>query len=154
MLSIGVMALVGCGGDSDTATSKAPVAETPPPPSKAEFIRQANVACEQARAGLAARVASFERRRAGRKPEPLADMVHFIFLPTVEAQVYGIEQVGVPSGQAKQVSDMLDAERDAIDRVAVVPRVASIATAEKQFGEPNRLFKAYDLNSCVIDDSR
>jgi hypothetical protein len=155
-LSIAGVVAAGCGGGGDAATGTAASTATSNPttvktPTKAEFLAQANAACRKVRTGLAQRVARFERGGEGGKTEPLADAVHFVFLPTIEAQVFEIEKLGAPAGQAEQINHLLDAERDAIDRVAVKPRVASVAIAEKQFGEPNRLFKAYGLSACATD---
>jgi hypothetical protein len=145
-ISIAIVAL-GCGGGSDQAS-------TTSPPSKAEFVKQANAACERARAGLGKRVSDFERQRAGRKPEPGADMVHFIYLPTMEAQIFMIEELGVPRGEEKWIDALLDAERFGVDAVAVKPRVPSMAAAEREFAKADNLFLAYGLDSCVTDSRK
>jgi hypothetical protein len=136
------MVAVGCGGDSDDAADNAP-------PSKAEFVKQANAVCERERAGLMERVAEFERRRAGRRPEPGADVVHFVYLPTIEAQIFRIEELDVPRGEQTRIDTLLDAERFALDAVAVMPRVPSIAVAERNFAEADKQLRAYGLSSCA-----
>jgi hypothetical protein len=144
-----VVTSVGCGGgDADTSTS------TTAPLSKAQFLKQANAACAKERAGLAQRVAKYERLRGGREPAPGADMVHFIFLPTIEAQILRIEEIGVPRGQAGQVGAILDAERRSVDSVAVIQRVPSIAKAVRQFAEADKLLRAYGLDACANGSGR
>lgn len=149
-----VAIVAGCGSSSDESTSEAQSGSTAaarPSPSKAEFIKQANAACEKARAGLAGRVADFEQRREGRKPLAGADMVHFVYLPTMETQIWRIEELGVPPGEEARIDAMLDAERSGVDANAVKARVPSIAAAEREFAEADKLFRAYGLHACITD---
>lgn len=143
-LAVGLAILVvGCGdGDEEVSSIEAP-------PIKAEFIKQANATCERERAGLTERVADFERVRAPGKPLPKADAVHFVYLPTMEAQIWRIEQLEVPRGEQGRVDAMLDAERQAVDTVAVIDRVPAIATAERYFRGADRLFRRYGLQACA-----
>jgi hypothetical protein len=136
----------GCGGDSEDASGNSRI-------TKAEFVEQANEACERERAGLMQRVSEFERRRPD-KPLPGADAVHLVYLPTMEAQIWRIEELGIPRGEAGHIDAALDAGRFAVDAVAVKPRVPSIATAESHFAEADKLLRAYGLKSCVTDGSR
>lgn len=149
---IGVAA--GCGSSSDESSPEAQsesAAASIPSPSKAQFITQANAACEKARAGLAGRVSDFEQRREGRKPLAGADMVHFVYLPTMETQIWRIEELGVPLGEEERIDAMLDAERSGVDANAVKAKVPSIAAAEREFVEADRLFRAYGLYACITD---
>jgi hypothetical protein len=141
--------LIGCGGgDGDDGASGATAKGSPL--TRAEFVRQANAACAKERAGLRQRVAQFERRRAGRPPTPGADMVHFIFLPTIERQIFRMEELDLPPSEVPRVDALLDAQRFGVDAVAVIPRVPSIAAAAKHFHKADRLLHAYGLDSCVI----
>lgn len=144
------IAVVSCGGGDDPKAGTTSTAQAPAP-SKAEFIKQANAACREARAGLGERIARFEGLRDGRKPEPGADMVHFVYLPTMETQIWRIEELGVPREEDEEVDAMLDAERDGVDAVAVIPRVSSIARADRHFVEADRLFREYGLDACITD---
>jgi hypothetical protein len=139
-VSIGMVSF-GCGGDEKPASASVF--------SKAEFIKQANAACERERAGLMERISSFERRRAPGRPLAGADMVHLVYLPTMETQMWRIEELGVPRGEGGRIDAMLDAERFAVDAVAVIPRVPSRAAAERHFAEADKLFRAYGLHSCA-----
>jgi hypothetical protein len=149
--------MAGCGSDSDEGstsqtradgTSVTQSEDVPAPLGKAEFVARVNAACREEQAGLTKRVAEFERRQSG-PPEPGADAVHFVFLPTMEAQVWRIEELGVPRGETGRIDAMLDAERFAVDAVAVTPRVPSVAAAARHFANADRLFRAYGLSSCV-----
>lgn len=132
----------GDGGDDDTSTVSTL--------SRAEFIKQANRACREERAGLMKEVSEFERNRSPGKTRPYSDAVHFIYLPIMEAQIWRIGELGTPPrGDAGRIEAMLDAEKFAIDELATTPRVPSIAAAEREFVEADKLFRAYGLHSCA-----
>lgn len=146
-ISIAV-ATAGCGGAGDTKTgANATVAA----PSKAEFIRQANEACRRERSGLTKRVSDFERQRGLREPLPGADMVHLVYLPMLEAQMWRIEKIGTPRGEAGRIDALFDAERGGVDAAAVRALVPSIAAANRHFAKADRLFRAYGLPACATD---
>jgi hypothetical protein len=147
MASIAAVVL-GCGGGGDDAPAAGP-------PSKAEFIEQANAICERESATLAEDALEFERRRARSKPEPGSiDMPHLVYLPVKENQVWRIEQLRVPSGEGKRIEEVLDATRSAIDSAAVDLKLPSIAAAERYFGESDKLYRAYGLDSCANKSTR
>lgn len=138
----------GCGGGGDPASGSGSGNTVTAPPSKAAFVKEANAACSHARAGLATKEAEFERRRGGRKPRPGADMVHFVYLPTMESQIWRIEELGVPHGEERRVEELLYTEQHAIDSVAVM-QFASQPLAERHFAKADKLFRAYGLGSCT-----
>lgn len=139
----------GCGGSSGDSLNSDSKSDAAAPLTKAQFLEHANAACAEERAGLKQRLAKYERLSAGRKPAPGADMVHLVFLPTIEAQIFRLEELGAPPGQAVQVDTLLDTERRAVDTVAVIPRVPSIAKAVQHFSEADKLFRAYGLGACA-----
>lgn len=140
------LAIAGCGGGEE---DDAPQSTGPPSLSKAEFIKRANAACSKERAGLAERMATFKGRLNGRRPEPYADAVHFVFLPTVESEIRAVETVGVPAGEKERLRVLLAADRTAVDAVAVTPKVPSVAAAEEHFKRADRMFRAYGLSACA-----
>lgn len=144
--------VMGCGSDSagnPTSNQSTGPPAAVPPPSKSVFIRRANSICKRARAGLGGRVSEFERRRLGHKAEPGADAAHFVYVPTMEEQIWRIEKLGVPYGEAGRIDAMLDAEQHGVNSIAVTRRTLSIIAAERYFAKANRLFRAYGLNSCA-----
>lgn len=152
--ALAISLVIGAGGcgDSGDSASDSSVAEDVRP-SRAEFVKQANAACQRERAGLAERTSEFEKQQASleTKPVPGADAVHLVYLPTMEAQIWRIEELGVPHGEAASIDELLDAERSAVDTVAVKTTVPSIVTAERHFAEADKLFQAYGLTACVTD---
>lgn len=143
----------GCGGGGG-GDSTSSVATTPVPRTKAEYVSQVNAACREKKAGLGKEIAEYEQRLEGRTPARGADMIHFVYLPMIEEQITAIQRVTPPPSQAGYVNAMLDADGVALDSLAVKPRVPSIAVAEKQFANSNRLFWAYGLNSCATRPKR
>lgn len=146
VLAVGItVALAGCGGGEGGDASLS----TESPPTRAEFVKKANAACGRARAGLEEREREFEQRSAGRALAPGVDMVHFVFLPTIEAQVKLLQGLKVPQGDEERVDAILDAERFTIDALAVMPKVPSVAWAERHFAKADRLLRAYGLDACT-----
>lgn len=132
----------GAGGDNGNASSA-------PPISRAEFAKRANAACREEKAGMRERIPGFKLRTAGVKPRPYDDLVHFVFLPTVEREISDIEAVEWPPKDAKGIDAMRDVVRTALDSVAVIPRVPSIAAARRHFAVADKKLREYGLTSCV-----
>jgi hypothetical protein len=155
LLAIAVLtaiAAAGCGGSDEVTSSNFPF--SPPSLSKAEFIEQANAACERERAIMMKKKLDFERLKAERPPEPgSSDVAHFVYLPAMEAQVWRMEELGVPRGEAKRIDELLSAARFAIDAAAVIRKLPSIAAAEQYFDESDKLYRAYGLDSCANNGS-
>jgi hypothetical protein len=144
-ISIAV-AVSGCGGDDSGASGTRTT--TTSMLSKAVFVKQANAACLDERAKLPQRLADFKRENsAGQRS--ILDMVHAVYLPTIEAQTWRIEELGAPRGDEARVDAILDELRTAVDAVAVIPNVPSIAAADRHFGLTDRLLRAYGLLSCT-----
>jgi hypothetical protein len=147
VLSIG--AGIGCGGEDDGGATAAGGG-------KAEFISKANAACAKESSSLMGRARTFEKRRAEADvpPEPYVDAVHFVFLPIVEEQINRIEELKLPAGEARRIDDMLDTNRSAIDIVATMPKVPSIAAARRHFADAEKLFLAFGLSACANGPGR
>src|SRR5258705_13981428 len=122
MMSVS-LAIVGCGGGDSSDSSL----------SRAEFVKRTNAACRKEGADLQERVADFEHLKAGKEPEPYADTVHFVMLPTIERQLFAVGKLPPPVGEFKRVSDLIDVERREIDDIAVHPRVRSMTRARRHF---------------------
>jgi hypothetical protein len=141
------VALLGCGGSDGSGDNDGGESLT-----KAEFVKRANAICRQVGAGLAQRTAKFKRLRAGMKPEPYVDDIHYVLLPVREEELWKIEGIGTPAGEKERLRVLFAAERTAIDAVAVIPNVASTAVVEQHFVRPGKMFRAYGLSSCAHGD--
>lgn len=147
MIAVGVLVatLAACGGgDGEDGGPDSVVAI-----GRAEFVKQANAACRSQRDGLMKRVADFERRRGGKRPEPYGDVVHFVLLPTIEEEVRRAEEIDPPPEEEERVDAMFFAQRVAVDKVAVMPRVPSLKAAERHFAEAGGMLRAYGLTACA-----
>lgn len=135
------LALGGCGGNSGAAGAA--------PMTKAEFVRRANAGCRKARVGLEQRVKGFERLKADEEPEPYADAVHFVLLPTIEAELRAIRKVPPPAGEKRRIHVIVYLEQRVIDELAVSPHVSSVPLARQHFIKSTGVFHAYGLDDCV-----
>lgn len=145
VLAVGAMA-AGCedgGGDSPKAIWTG----------RAEFVMRANALCRKNRVSTKRKIAAFERHRAGRKPQPDVDAVHFIFLPAVEDEVRWMEELrqelDAPPFASKQIEELTYTQRSAINVVAVMPLVPSITAAERRFAAAGKSYRAYGLAACA-----
>jgi hypothetical protein len=154
-LSAAVVA-TGCGGDSSSAakTGTSTAASTTPALDKAEFLELANAACRKARAGINQRIASYEHITSKEKPGSYIDVTHWVFLPTVEEEIARVLALGWPTGEKERIRVLLAAERTAVDAVAVMEKVPSIAVAERHFVKPGRMLRAYGLSACANGNRR
>ncbi len=141
---------VGCGGSSADSSSSSSSAS----PSKAEFVKQANEACERYRDGLGEKISSFLKQRSPNdKPSPAvyADLAHSVLLPMIESQLGTMYNLGAPNGDAKGIDELLYAEKSVVDELALTEKIASIRAIEKRFKQSGKLFRAYGLSSCAND---
>jgi hypothetical protein len=114
------------------------------PPSKAEFVRQANAVCRETRAGLADEIADFERHRAPNG----ADAVHFVLLPTMEEEISGVEELDIPPSAERRVNWLLFRQKSTLDNLAIMSHV-SVEAAKRRFAGPGRQLTAYGLSACA-----
>jgi hypothetical protein len=149
IVAIAIAALaVGCGDDGETEGAD------PAGLGKAEFIERANSVCDKARVGLQGRVSTFLGAQDPAKPRQVlnADLAHFVLLPTIEAQIWEIENLiersGTPRGDAGRIDEMLDDERTAIDAAAIATKMPSIEAMYRRFTRSGKLFRAYGLSAC------
>lgn len=136
---------VGCGSGGGSGGGGEAEAE------KAEFIEQANAACERERDGLDERIATFMERNRGSMPQPqlYARLAQFVLLPTVEAEIESVRTVGSPAVERQTVRDILKYEQLKIDKLANVPRVPSIGAIERRFAPSAEALRDYGLTACA-----
>jgi hypothetical protein len=133
-----------CGGTEENAST--------PPSSvgKAEFVKRANAVCEQQRAGLMKEVSSYENLHSDDKVGSFVDAVHWVFLPAIDEEIAKLEELEAPPRDEKRIDAMLYAQKAALDSVAVLPAVASVAAAERRFAKSGRQLHAYGLSACAL----
>lgn len=146
--ALGINAMVGCGGGDNP---NSPQTAEGVAPTKAAFLQRANQICREERVDLAQKIAKFERLRAGRRPEPYGDMVHYVLLPTVEEELGAIEELEPPKGELDSVDEVLFPQETALNNTAGTPRVPSVRAAERLFADATEALRAYGLQACAVD---
>jgi hypothetical protein len=134
------MIVGGCGG-SDASS-----------PSRAEFVKQANTACEKLRHGSLHRITVYLRKHGSEgKPAPVvyAGMVKAVVLPTIRAETKAIDALEPPSGDEKRIEAFLVDQRAALAEVASVKRVASLEEVEDHFNKASDQMRIYGLIACA-----
>lgn len=135
----------GCGGSGGGPTEAGS-------PSKAEFVKQANAACQKEREGLVDRIGAYLKKHGSEgKPANVlyADMARKVMLPTIEAETKAVETLDAPSGEQKPIEAILVAQHAAIGEVAALRKVASIEVVEDHFNKPSDLMRAYGIRDCA-----
>ncbi len=144
MLAVSISLIAaGCGGGNEKDPSE--------PLTKAEFVAHGNAICAKEKAGLAAKVASFLGKQTHSKPREVlnAEVAHYILLPSIENEIWKMENLGAPAGDKEHLSVMFNTEWYAIDHTAVKKLVASIASVYQPFAASAKLFRSYGLAACA-----
>lgn len=142
-----VAAATGCGEGGGSVDGEEGSA-----PTKEQFVGRANAICEQEREELPERVADFEQARGGEPPEPYGDMVHFVFLPTIEDELSKIERIELPARDRQRIDTAIFAQQSAIDNVANTPR-ASLRDVKRHFARPAGMLREVGLTSCIVGEN-
>ncbi len=150
LLTGGLLSLLlvsGCGDDGSTG------ATTPPPLSKAEFIKQADAACtkrvEEARKEFFAygqRVAKAKESDAERKAH-LDTVAKTIIAPELRQQVADVKALGMPKGDEGEIEEILLALERGIAKAEAQPQRA-IEESSRLLEPAARLASAYGLKVC------
>jgi hypothetical protein len=149
---------VGCGGDDDSMSPSAAsgqpanVTVTTSSLSKEGFIKQASAACHREGKGLIGEVSAYlkKHRDDGLKERALqAHMVKAVVLPTVEASMAAVRELGAPAGDEEEVESLLVAQLEAVNEVRRLKKVASFEEVEAHFAEAGDSFRDYGFRSCT-----
>lgn len=145
--------LGGCGGDDDGGadSGSASVEVTASSLGKEQFLTRANAACRKERAAILQRVGDYlQRHEDDRKPkaELYADMMRVVLVPTVEAEIEAIRELGAPAGEEEKVEEILRAQEEAVDDVTGLRDVKSVIEVERHFLPSGELASAYGLGDC------
>jgi hypothetical protein len=134
------MIVGGCGGGGASS------------PSRAEFVKKANAACEKEHRGSLQRITAYLRRHGSEgkpAPELYAGMVRAVILPTIRAETKAIDALEAPAADAKRIEAFLAAQRAALAEVATVQRVASLEDVEDHFNKASDEMRTYGLMACA-----
>jgi len=147
-LAIAVVAVAaGCGGSDSSAESAPASAQNV---SRAEFLKQASAACREQRADVKERA---DRYLAFHKHEPNAErlygFVHFILLPTIEAETTRVRHLPHPAEEETEISATLSSTELATDKVATLAKIRSLKEVYARFGEAEAQYRALGLLACA-----
>jgi hypothetical protein len=128
----------GCGGSSDSNGN--------PPLSKRTFLFMSNAICRQGNGELNAA----EHKAFGKGKPSQADVASFVntyFAPIVQKQIDDIRVVGLPQGSEDQVSQILDAAQQDLDKVKGNPSL--LLSQPDAFTSFKKLAHPYGLDKCA-----
>jgi hypothetical protein len=125
--------LAGCGGGG------------PDPLSKQAFIKQGNAICLEATKKREAAMAD-AAKQGGVKTAAASEIVALAIPPT-EEMVDGLDGLGIPEGDEKQVEAMIAEFEEGIEKLESQP---DNAPGGSEFGKADESALAYGLTECVI----
>jgi hypothetical protein len=143
VLAIGAIAAAGCGGSDDSDSSGITTSDL----SKSEWIAQANQICIEGDKDIGEQAGEF----FDGKPTPAASsrFSHEVVLPSIQAQVDQIRELGAPEGDEEQVEAMVDE----VDEGLAKAETDSSALREGALDEGTALVQAYGATACGSDDN-
>ena len=152
---IALMIATGCGGSGSDSSTPPPIATASF--GKAEFIKRANAICEREREAALPRLAAYLARvnaKGGQgNKKKLSNDLQEAFVSSVQAQTDQIRKLGAPSGDEKQIEELLAFSQQSVDafEASSVPSDPDAVSAElgKAFRQTNRLLGDYGLSSCL-----
>jgi hypothetical protein len=146
----GVMALAalvgGCGssdGSSDGGGDEGSL-------TKAEFVSQADAICKKRNIDTATKYGVFykehEKDKASKAEEE--EMTDQVYIVNLESRLEALRGLAPPQGDAKDVTEMLDALEEGIEKMDAED-LEAYETGLKTFAKANRLSNAYGLKYCL-----
>lgn len=150
-----MLAATGCGGEADSGSAAAGITTVDVETgslSKAEFIEQADAICEEASkkvqlAGQAFVASVTSRDSTGKAlktegPKFLND----VFIPAYEEEVEEVSALGAPSGDAQEVTALLEVIQKGLAEAAEEP--VKYLQDPDPFPGASRLARAYGFETC------
>lgn len=144
----------GCGGADDSTSASESMSADSSSQTKAEFIKQANAACNKAREGGLEDVAAYtEKHRSPGVPEAVvaAKGLKLTLLSIIEEETKALRGLTPPPGDEEEIEAMLaDIQRD-FEKAKKVKAKADLhpEEIEDKFLDVDKQIRAYGLSSCV-----
>jgi hypothetical protein len=137
-----LLLLVGCGGGGDSSLSKS------------EFIKRADAICKKADETQAGEAAAYQKAHLKEFVKlpvnaQIEQMVPILLLPSIQREIEGIEALGIPSGDERQINDFLAEAKKALDKAEQNPATLEASRgAEGPFRGPDQLGREYGFKAC------
>lgn len=137
LLAVGLLAS-GCGGGSESSQL-----------TKADFVEQADVICEQAIGKLRAEMTLFAKKETNtRQPQALAGLVKSSMIPALQSESTEIRALGKPAEGAKEVAAFLKAMQAAIGKAEAHP--ATFLSSVDPLEAAEVAATRYGLSACPV----
>jgi hypothetical protein len=142
VLAVSAIAAAGCGGSDDNDSSGLETSDL----TKQEWITQADQICIEGDKDIGQQAGQF----FDGKPTPAesTQFSHEAVLPSIQAQVARIRELGAPEGDEDQVEAMLDAVEEGLAKA----ETDSSALQEGALDEGTALVQAYGAKACGADN--
>ncbi len=130
----------GCGGGGNDRLDKA------------EFVEQAQAACEAEKENLFTRIGAYaeQNREAGESTGELRTRVfEAVQLPIIEAELAAVRELGAPEEGAAGLEAYFQAEQRAIDAAVSAEDNRSRAEMKRRFDVAAKLARDYGIPSCA-----
>ncbi len=132
---VALLALAGCGGSESSSLTKS------------EFVKQANIACQESLAAKEERIQAAIARLGGRKVTR-ADQEKLILkvLVPYEEATEKIKELDAPKGEEEKIQAIVEAREEAVARTKADPGTALVSSTA--FTQATKLAASYGLDRC------
>ncbi len=137
--------LAGCGGEDDAGTDYAPGVSQPP--SKVEFLREADRICYSAESQIEAAADDLLAGNGGPSPAEVERIALAVAVPALRSEVRAIRALGAPPGDERQVEGILAATERGIAAIEANPRALADGPP-RALRQAQRLAEAYGSQQC------
>jgi hypothetical protein len=147
-LIIAVGFVLGCGSGEDEATSADKQASAPP--TKAQFIEQADMVCKKTAKARLIEIASWKAQYPGGAEKAEADLdagLKEVIAPSIQRKVKELEGLTPPKGDEAKVSHMIGILSKASETLA---KEGEKGLPHSGIAEYEHDAKAYGLTACSI----
>jgi len=150
-LALAAMAVLvaGCGSSDDSAT-----ATTPPPATKAAFMKQAEKICVKAKADRYSEAVAYrkkhEKELEAMEPIPAEEkIIRAVGLPSIAKQFEEIEAIGIPKGQEEKLEAIFAALKQGLKGAEKDPYAIELEVPSKNpFLKVDDLIRDYGFQEC------
>ena len=141
-----VLAVVGCGGEEGAPPPAAPADE---PPTKLEFLAEADRICLSSDARIEAAADDLVAGRRDPPPAEVRRVVLGVVVPALETEVRAIRSLGAPAGDEARIEAILAATERGIAALEADPGRA-LDRPPQALREAGRLARAYGSRECGL----
>jgi hypothetical protein len=148
-----LVVVAGCGSSDDSTTDGGDTDATTASLTKAEFVEQGNAICSDGNEEIESGIEEFaEENGLSGNDQPteaqVEELATDILIPSIAKQVEGLRNLGVPSGEEKEVEAFLDKAASAVEKVEADTSLLTDEEGGSPFASVNREAAALGLTTC------